>query len=464
MGLPISNFSTFLSLCDRQRDSSINKLFSQFKLTVIVLGDPKDPDIIDKFKTVNRMTGQDLLFITFTNLPYHYRVNFSEWNKYEELDDTTRDRLKQLTNVSTIDDIGMADLARRFNLSPSHLPAIIITNDLRANEAVVLRTTKEQISKQLVLLALEVAERNAPINIHDLELVRRNPDKVIFKFRKTTSEILTHAFGNIQLKENPDDQEAKDWNDKAVNDSLQKLNTMDDTSETALAEREEALMDYAANRLAHPMVTSESNRFFIDEDRLQGIESESLTIIRTYNLLTRLFTPPLNDDYPTSFDFDYSAMSLYLGKVFENELAHSIVQQMRQVLGIPMPDYFCKVCEGHDNRDFTVDTRNISIDLNNKNRFGDWLAPSIGQMRLAYKALLPHHAYLHSFDPGFSDNIWYHLVDLRNSAAHRNPIGWDKFDATHKYFCRFLDKGYCNQLIEIKERLKPREMELSFLG
>ena len=67
MGMPISNFSTFLSLCDRQRDSGINKLFSQFKLTVIVLGDPKDPDIIDKFKTVNRMTGQDLLFITFTN-------------------------------------------------------------------------------------------------------------------------------------------------------------------------------------------------------------------------------------------------------------------------------------------------------------------------------------------------------------------------------------------------------------
>ena len=34
------------------------------------------------------------------------------------------------------------------------------------------------------------------------------------------------------------------------------------------------------------------------------------------------------------------------------------------------------------------------------------------------------------------------------------------FNATHKYFRNFLDKGYCNQLIAIKKRLKHREEAL----
>ena len=462
MGLPISNFSTFLSLCDRQRDSGINKLFSQFKLTVIVLGDPKDPEIIDKFKTVNRMTGQDLLFITFTSSPYHYRVNFREWNKYEELDDTTRDRLRQLNDVSTIDDIGMADLARRFNLSPSHLPALIITNDLRAREAVVLRTTKEQISKQLVLLALEVAERNAPIDIRNLELVKSSPDALLCDFRSSTSEILTNAFGNIQLKENPNDQEAKDWNDKAVNDSLQRLNTMDDTSETALAEREEELMDYATNRLVQAQRTSptaSNNRFVIDENKMQGIESDTLTTLRTYNLLTRQFVSKPENGLPEDFKYDYSALSLYLSKVLENELAYSIVQQMRQVKGIPMPDYYCKLFKGKNDADYKVKTASDkAVDLNKKQgRY--WGAPALGEMRMVYQKLAADGAPLYAFDDVFMDYIWQPLIHERNMAAHRNPIDWIRFDTTYNYFRRFIDEGYCNQLIEIKETLKPREEE-----
>ena len=343
MGLPISNFSTFLSLCDKTWDNRVvNRIFSQFKLTAIVLCDPNDPNFIDKFDTLDRMTGKDLLFITFTNSSRH-RANFSKRiSKDARLDNETQRRLRKLTEVSTIDNIGMADLARRFSLSPSHLPAIVITDNLRRKEAIVLRTTRERIAMQLLQLTYEVAEQDTPIDIHNLDLVKHNPDAVICSLRAPTSDILTNAFGNIQLKEKPNDWEAKDWNDKAVSDSLQRLSTMDDTSETELAQREEELMDYAANRLVQTQrnsPTANSNRFVIDENRMRGVESDTMITLMTYNLLTRLFVTKPESNLQ-DFKYDYSALALYLSKVFENELAYSIVQQMRQVKGIPMPDYY----------------------------------------------------------------------------------------------------------------------------
>lgn len=469
MGMQISNFSTFLSLCDSKwADSSVEKMIGQFKLTVIVLCDPNDPNYINKFDFLDRATGPDLLFITFSNWINH-NTHFRKWITQQmtkmEQSDGTMERFRCMNRTSSIDDIEMADLARRFNINPMHLPALVITNDLRSKEAVVLRTTREEIGKQLLDLTNEVVERNAPIDLHDLAFVKANPNVVFCGFQASASHILTDTYCRLRLREEPNEIEAKDWNDRAVNLSIEKLNTMDDSTESAMNERTNELMNYATGRLAQGGTTIGNNQFFIDESKVSGVENDSLTSLRTYNLLVHLFAPSPDADTQKDFKFDYSAMSLYLGKVFENELAYSIVQQMRQAKGIPMPNYYCLVYNSnHNDKDFKVKTgENNIVDLNQSNN-GIWIAPPLGQMRKAYIKLRDEGSNIETFAPEFLHRIWNPLVLQRNLAAHRSPIGWNDFLNTYSYFLRFIDKGYCKQLIDIKNSLRPRIEEQLFLS
>ena len=460
MGMQISNFSTFLSLCDRSwANTTVDAMFSQFKLTVIVLCDPNDPYFISKFDTLDKMTGKNLLFITFSNRRSH-PTWFNEWiTRQLELNNEATECLDHLNKVANMDNLELAELARRFNLSLSQLPAIIVTNNLQGNEAVVLETSKEKIAMQLLQLTYEVADRSTPVDLCDLNLLKQEPSATLYSLRATTSNILTDAYCRLQLKKDPNDKEAMDWNDKAVSNSVKRLSTMDDTTETALADREEALMDYAANRSVQAQcntATAGDNRFVIDEHNMQGIEDDSLVTLRTYNILTQQFVKRPENNLPEEFKYDYSALALYLSKVFENELASSIVQQMRQITGIPMPEFFCKLFKGKNALDFRIETGpNVFVDLNKKQGRSNWIAPALGEMRMAYQVLAANNKDLYAFDKVFLNYIWQPLIQERNKAAHRKPIDWLGFDTTYNYFRRFVDEGYCQQLIDIKSRLKP---------
>lgn len=459
MGMQISNFSTFLSLIDRSwANTTVDAIFSQFKLTVIVLCDPNDPGFISRFDTLDKMTGKNLLFITFSNRRSH-PVWFNEWiTQQMKLNNEATERLDHLNKVANMDTMELAELARRFNLSLSQLPAIIVTNNLQGNEAVVLETSKEKIAMQLLQLTYDVVDRSTPIDLCDLNLVKQDPSANFYSFRATTSNILTDAYCRLQLKKDPNDIEAKDWNDKAVSNSLKRLSTMDDTTETALADREEVLMDYAAGRSVQVQCNSATvgdNRFVIDEHKMLGIEDDSLVTLRTYNMLTQQFVKRSENNLPEEFKYDYSALALYLSKVFENELATSIVQQMRQITGIPMPEFFCKLFKGKTAFNFKIETGpNASVDLNKKQGRSNWIAPALGEMRMAYQVLVAKNNDLYAFDNVFLNCIWQPLIQERNKAAHRKPIAWLDFDTTYNYFRRFVDDGYCQQLIDIKNSLK----------
>jgi hypothetical protein len=459
MGLKLSNFSTFLSLCDKNyANPDVNRLLNQFKLSVIVLCDPNDPDFISRFDTLDKMTGKNLLFITFSNRRSH-STWFNEWiTQQMDLDNEAKERLNHLNKVANMDNMELAELARRFNLSLSQLPAIIITNDLQGNEAVVLETSKEKIAMQLLQLTYDVADRSTPIDLCDLALVKQEPSTTLYSFRATTSNILTDAYCRLQLKKDPNDIGAKVWNDNAVSESVNRLSTMDDTSETALADRVEAVMDYAANRTVQEQCTTApagNNRFVIDEHSMQGIEKDTLVTLRTYNYLTRLFVKRPKSNLPEEIKYDYSALALYLSKIFENELAYSIVQQMRKVKGIPMPDFYCKLYNGRNAFDFKVETgHNIFVDLNKKQGKSNWVAPPLGEMRMAYQVLAANNEDLYEFDDVFVDYIWQPLIQQRNKAAHRTPIDWRGFDTTYNYFRRFIEDGYCQELVDLKRRLK----------
>ena len=122
----------------------------------------------------------------------------------------------------------------------------------------------------------------------------------------------------------------------------------------------------------------------------------------------------------------------------------------------------CKVFRGSNESDFMVETPRQTIDLNKRHGRSIWVAPALGEMRMAYQKLAADGAALYAFDNVFLDNIWQPMILERNKAAHRNPIDWKNFDATFNHFRFFIDGGYFQELVGLKNRLKNREETDSF--
>ena len=98
--------------------------------------------------------------------------------------------------------------------------------------------------------------------------------------------------------------------------------------------------------------------------------------------------------------------------MFENELASSIVQQMRQALNIPMPDFYLEPYLKGEPLKFIVKTEERVVDLNMIDKTSRcWIAPTLGDMQAAYKSMVNKYP-LHQFNSDFVENIWGRLIYL----------------------------------------------------
>lgn len=451
MGLRL-NFSTFADLSNDDR--FVNDFFNSFKLTAILLFDKNDrgfTEIINQnFKEWSRATGKGLLFITFI---------------YDQLLQDLAPELLQQLHASMednfgIEDIDLYDLARRLGVNKRQLPIILLTNNLRGNDAIVIKTTTKDVGKHLYWLAYYANLNDYSGSLDEIDPREFGPESYKLHYRKPIAEMFTEVLSHIQLKLRHD-HNAYQWNKGAISRGIQCLARMDDHDESVVI-RDEELMNYAFDRIAQRASLNRNNEhpFQIAEQKLLGAEDVSLDMLYTYNLLSTVLDADEIAKHHPDFRirrYDYSALSLYLGKIFENELSYSIVQQMRELIGIPMPDNYVKYYRSSTR--FVVQTgNNKEVDLNKKDRRRtNWIAPSIGEARAAYDRLrLDMPGTSLTIQPQHEE-LWGYLNTGRNAASHRDPVDREKFMQFFNNFTEFLDDGFFGQLVQIKNQVRGED-------
>lgn len=463
MGLKLKKFSTFAALCNND-DPVVNRFFNSFKLTAILLFDKNNRSFIKElnqnYTVWSRATGENLLFISFTNAQSLQGLNFYAHDKLGMKPKEIQHLLNVMEEDDGMDDMELYDLARRFGVNKWQLPVIVLTNNIKSNDAIVIKTSSKDVGDQLLRLTSLADREDYSGSLDYINPRDFGPQSQRSFFRKGIAEILSEVLTFLQLKKDPYDPEARHLNEKAVQRSIQRLYEMEDSDET-LQERDDELLDYSSNRIA-PISIPDSNDLYpfqIAEERMEGSEADTLVMLNTYNLFSTLLDAngeiQRRDPVHQYRRYDYSALSVCLGKMFENELSYSIVQLMRQCVGIPMPKYYGKFYNGPEQYNYPEQFVVARVKLNDSTKRKAWKAPSIGDAKVAYEQLKSDFSnpYVLNLDPSY-EMLWDELKMGRNMASHRNPIDSRNFKNTYKKFCRFLDDGFFGQLIDIKRKLK----------
>ena len=153
MGYSLSSISELATLREHRQDDGVKQTFDSFKLTAIILCDPRDEYFNEKlkrdFRVLSHITGRDMLFIAFfkdadsrENLnQLMRRVNHSQ-------EDYSHCLAFMNDGDTQMDEFDLANLAMQFNINISQLPVIILTDDLSSDDYIVLKTTKNDIGYQ----------------------------------------------------------------------------------------------------------------------------------------------------------------------------------------------------------------------------------------------------------------------------------------------------------------------------
>lgn len=464
MGLKLNKFSTFAALCNND-DPVVNRFFDSFKLTAILLCDQSDQCFINEinrnFRRLSETTGEGLLFISFTesgnSIPFIGRFAGRSLGMTEE---EIRRLQEALTEDTTMDQMNLSDLARQFHVDVEQLPVIVLTNTIKSDQALIIPTNSKDVGYQLSQLAYLANDQIFHGSLDKIDAGRFGPYTEFVRFKKGVANMLTDVMSRAQLQSNPSDREAVQWNSAALHENVRRLDELVKGDQTE-QEWENELMEYVYNRIIRFSAPDPNvlHPFQISEEKMVGSEDNTLKMLNTYNLFSTLLDADgmiqSHDPVYRKRRYDYSRLSVLLGKMFENELTYSIVQQMRQCIKIPMPQYYCKYCQGKNG---VVERNNLKADLN-QCKYGKYKPVSIGDAKVAYDILKnkpnePDGPSLTVLNPK-SEKLWEKLKEGRNDAAHTSFVSCEDFIGTHKLFSRFLDdNGFFSQLVQIKRQLR----------
>ena len=182
------------------------------------------------------------------------------------------------------------------------------------------------------------------------------------------------------------------------------------------------------------------------------LEDECKSYIWEFNALVDV---KLNNPYcPTN---DYSALGLWLCKVVESEINHSLVQMIRKCHGIEMPDYYCQVKD--DFGSLIVKSGNRDIDLNaTDSRYGGLIRLALGEACFLWHQMHKESAKYNDFITFSNDEKMYSnckkLAKLRNDyVAHSKPTKWNEFCEVFNCFQNIM-KYHMPNMIEVKNRMR----------
>jgi len=208
-------------------------------------------------------------------------------------------------------------------------------------------------------------------------------------------------------------------------------------------------------RYLHPRLRNISNNLTVKKDYL---DAYSCKLLDTYNLLSFI-----TSNRPENID--YSGLTIYLGKIVENELNLSIEQMLRHAMGIEMPKYFNKYCSRR--RKVEIPAGKNTINVNQYRSYLDRsdLAPlmsiPMGNLIYAYKNMIeepltvypqPKSERLKILEDETINFLKEFSSSYRNPAGHLDPNSEITYKGAKVAFEQFLD-NYLFELYKIKKSL-----------
>ena len=203
----------------------------------------------------------------------------------------------------------------------------------------------------------------------------------------------------------------------------------------------------------------------IEETLLTTCDEESRRYCKSFNGFEKLLREDEESIMKIS-DIDLSALGLYLCKCVEREINSTVVQFIREYLGIEMPEYYCKPC-----MDFYRYNAGVNTGRENAPHwiyFNDYKDP---KHRDSLKLIPLGDAYqaaesLHRSDPFWCEEfpvlrdfrfreLWRGIYRLRNEIAHAgNILSHEDLVKCYDY-CREFLMDFMPGLSEIKDALSP---------
>ena len=452
MGYILNRFDKLMQL---RSDPAVNE---QFKLTAIIVHDPKDKNLIEHIRShflkFAEFTGKKFLFITFIQPPKEY-IDAIRGGEYEYAKLLVSDS-KQLSNT----DVMINPLVRKYYGLPEDDSYLVLAKNFSDNEIFRVRITTGSLPYQLMDLT---SYCNCPNDfdglIKKLKAESFNINEMLgTSLLKIVSLISPSSPRNkYPLYAYPQRETAK----KTIYEEKQKLiaalkQSSDDEDLT-----DKVLYIYGLIEYAYTNVFNEGQHPSIYTHKCENyklLDGKSKKFWNTYSRLFKYLSSSRDE-------LDYSAFILYLGKIVETELNLSVCQMLRQSMGIEMPDYYNKYCNKKGK--VIIETKKQDVNLNNYDRVNgvNYLrGVALGDLLYAYKTVV-EHSYRNDnmtyWDSHYFKKIptdflplWENIAKKRNDAAHSRSVNQDSYDTTKKYFDEFIDK-YFLEFNKIKEELRP---------
>jgi len=383
MGFPLSTFQQLAGLC--KNEHYIRGEFDRFWLIAIIVHDLSDDSfkmhIKDNFVHLHNVTEEHFAFITFVNPPTSWSSAHRGWME-------TRERLSAGDNCEDAEFIHA--LKKRLDLPDG--PCIVLTDNLLSNKFVVLSTSKEEIIPQMQALSVRVNSCSAPFPINDSGFISFLSTLGLSFEEQTDGDSLAKIIADLvavrslsgagAAQDSIAQKTQKKDSGKHVQEAIgqlwqlvKDLRKLDNEEQTL--DKLERFSDYLAFILGELRSDDRtSTKYSLDLKEFEGLESPSRSYLLNYNrLLPFYFTPEhytsynfLNIDLFSSNDFssDYSPLGNYLGKAIEEEMNASLIQYVRSLMGVHMPEFYRLYEQDHDRCEIQTGQRPIYLNWKGK--------------------------------------------------------------------------------------------------
>lgn len=444
---------TYTEATDKQDD-----WFSRFNLTVIIVhgNDVALKNRIKRsFERIGKAAEEKCLVIPF--------LAPNDLQNYSFKDDT----LKTLLAGSEIDSPEEWDKIRTaFNLDGYEFPLLLLTNDINGRDFCVIPTSDDKFLNQLDDIAEFSKNDNGGVfryrKVKELANKLTDNNLIDIESEKPILDILTDIESEHIDKLDIDNEELfeakRKWRDQIIKDQIRHIieTSQDLIDQGVIDERLFKPIIYALlpkSEVNNNEGSYDNNEYIIDDDYMLGCEEDTNDVKRMFNDLSFRY---LNDSTNENYDVARKMMCLCLGQMFEIEVRYSIVQKMRQALGIEMPKFYNKLKDGFGKVEVQCEWKKVSLNYyDGKTHY--WKPPTLGEARSAFMKLIKKKSFTNSISKELISeqflNNWNVLTDYRNDSAHLSGVE-DNFE---KCWALFNDmwENYMPSMIEIKNELKP---------
>lgn len=504
MGYPIDNYSALASLASINIDDNgqfenswpyaetvlhFKNSISNFNLFGFIIHDPKEHSDFDKylnsiFKVLDHSTGECFLFFALVSPSKEWIIKHSSseyLNYISNLEKELKPIFDQFIKTNNPSEAAYV-LAHSLKIPLNDLPVIVVTNDLFEKNYRWYKTGPNHIANQLNFLGFLATDNpNIKGSWENTEkvLIDNHDDLDPFKTSDsgTLIEGLVNALSDILSLILVSNQDVNNWEEypaiieqakeQASSSIVKLLETIKGLRVKDVGEDiiDEELFDHLNLKLVEflSLLNQKSQNSIkkhlnISEKFLEKDSSYmQLTANKVLNLLKR------EDKYLQSLSikedgFDYSSIGICLTKLFEKEIRLSVVQWIRQTLGVKLPEYFDKFQKGVP-ATYKPQDLQFTVDFNKENK-NSWQPPTLGQSQPCFKSMRSKEDFYQEFkyiDESKIDlflDYWKELSLLRNTCAHSEIVPAEKLERIMTLLTEINKMGIFKNIYQMKQKLR----------